>query len=79
MAPECAAFMKEVALLLADKIKDDYAADANISVHGAWFDPRREWRDAGLAALAKNNKVAPRALKSGPRYIDPWLNARAAH
>ena len=42
MAPECAAFMKEVALLLADKIKDDYAADANISVHGAWFDPRRE-------------------------------------
>ena len=29
MAPECAAFMKQVALRLADKRKDDYAAVAN--------------------------------------------------
>ena len=29
MAPECAAFMKQVAHRLADKRKDDYAAVAN--------------------------------------------------
>ena len=29
MAPECAAFMKQVALRLADKRKDDYAVVAN--------------------------------------------------
>ena len=29
MAPECAAFMKQVALRLADKRKDDYADVAN--------------------------------------------------
>ena len=29
MAPECAALMKQVALRLADKRKDDYAAVAN--------------------------------------------------